>query len=155
MILRWLTPRYPERCCLCSGVSQPYLLMEPVLWPRTWLCDLMWEQQQQNCCSWSSEFEKSVPGIYRRLLLQIIYCCIIDCSRTHVVEDTCYYCYRLLLSSISTPRVDPFSEKKLPRNPKSEIVADSRMCFSPPVRSMRSRPGIGDERGRRWTAPFE
>ena len=40
-------------------------------------------KQQQNRCCWSSEFENSVPGIYCRLLiLQIIYCCIIDCSRT-------------------------------------------------------------------------
>ena len=31
MLLRWLTPRYPEKCCLCSGVSQHYSLMKPVL----------------------------------------------------------------------------------------------------------------------------
>ena len=29
--------------------------LEPVLWPRTWLCELMWEQQQQTrqiCINW-------------------------------------------------------------------------------------------------------
>ena len=48
-------------------------------------------------------------------------------------------------------------KKKLPRNPKSKIVADSWMCFLPPVRSTRSRPGrwqIGKDEGR-WTAGLE
>ena len=34
------------------------------------------------------------------------------------------------MSSISTPRVDPFSVKELPRNPKSKIVAAILGCVS-------------------------
>ena len=95
----------------------------------------------------------------RLLILQIIYCCIIDCSRTqhgvkkiHITTmiDCCcaidWYVTRW-----------PVLEKKLSRDPKSKIVADARMCFLIPVRSTRSRPGRGQIRKGegRWTAAFE
>ena len=42
--------RVPPLICLCFslGYSSAPEWLEPVLWPRTWLCELMWEQQQQQ-----------------------------------------------------------------------------------------------------------
>ena len=39
----------PPLVCSCffPGFSSAPESLEPVLWPRTWLCELMWEQQQQ------------------------------------------------------------------------------------------------------------
>ena len=34
-------------CVFSLGYSSAPEWLEPVLWPRTWLCELMWEQQQQ------------------------------------------------------------------------------------------------------------
>ena len=50
-------------------------------------------------------------------------------ARTHDMLSRKYLLLLLriaVVSSICTPRDDPFSEKQLPRNPKSKIVADSR-----------------------------
>ena len=52
--------------------------------------------------------------------------------------------------SISRPYVDPPSDLHLPRNPKSEIVANSRVCLEP-TGSTRSWPGreqINKDEGR-------
>ena len=35
-------------CVFSPGYSSAPEWLEPVLWPRTWLCELMWEQQQQH-----------------------------------------------------------------------------------------------------------
>ena len=35
-------------CVFSLGYSSAPEWLEPVLWPRTWLCELMWEQQQQR-----------------------------------------------------------------------------------------------------------
>ena len=35
-------------CVFSLGYSPAPEWLEPVLWPRTWLCELMWEQRQQQ-----------------------------------------------------------------------------------------------------------
>ena len=46
-------------CVFSPGYSSAPEWLEPVLWPRTWLCELMWGQQQQQW--WHSSSFFSLP----------------------------------------------------------------------------------------------
>ena len=39
-------------CVFFPGYSSAPELLEPALWPRTWLCELMWGQQRQHSSNW-------------------------------------------------------------------------------------------------------
>ena len=68
---------------LSLGYASSPEWLEPVLWPRTWLCELMWEQQQQQqhgtCLNFYREKKSKHfrPSSSTRVELYLIYCCII------------------------------------------------------------------------------
>ena len=60
-------------------------------------------------------------------------------------------CHRIVRHALTGPRNTPARESITQNRPRYVW-----MCFLPPVRrSTRTRSGIGDGKGRRWTTPFE
>ena len=110
--------------CFSLGYSSaPPEWLEPVLWPRTWLCELMWEklQQQHHECIQDSNLARScrtTGGLAGQ-------------TSDNVVSE----------SSLPPPLLRIRTWKSLPLTPhcackQKSILKKSRLCFFP-IRSRR------------------